>query len=263
MEISQVSGTAVLLLICRAVEAEKDKIRFNDPMAILCLDRLLTIASEEDKRWILAKKRMYTGLHERDAKAGVRKGKVFDTLANRFIADNPGCTVVDLACGFDTRYWRIENNQCKYIDVDLPEVITLKQELLKDHLDYELMGCSVLDTSWMDGITSNGNTGFLLLADGLFMWLLEKDATRLLQEIALRFDHSQLIIEMVPEKYTKGLWQRFLRFHSKLEWGLDVAWVFGIKKPEDLEVYGNRLKVIGVERGAVGPIITVSINATK
>jgi hypothetical protein len=42
---------------------------------------------------------------------------------------------------------------------------------------------------------------------------------------------------------------------------LDVAWVSGIKNPHDLEAYGNGLKVIGVEKGSAGPIITVSINA--
>ena len=93
------------------------------------------------------------------------------------------------------------------------------------------------------------------------MWLPEQDATRLLQEIAVRFDLSQLVLEMVPEKYTKGIWKSLLRYHSRLEWGLDVAWVFGIKNPQDLEVYGKGLKIIGLEKGSVGPIITVSINA--
>ena len=263
MDLSQVSRTAILLLICRAIEAEKNKTLFNDPMAVLCLERLMSIASEEDKRWILREKRMYEGIHERDAKAGARKGKVFDNAANRFIADNPKCTVINLACGFDTRFWRIENEKCKYIELDLPEVITLKKEILKDHLGYELISCSVLDTSWIDKVTSSGNTGFLLLAEGLFMWLPKQDATRLLQEIAARFDLSQLVLEMVLEKYTKGIWKSLLRLHSRLEWGLNVAWVSGIKNPHDLEAYGNGLKVIGVEKGSAGPIITVSINAAQ
>ena len=134
---------------------------------------------------------MYERIHERDAKVGAQKGKVFDTAANRLIADHPKCTVINLACGFDTGFWRIENEKCKYIEFDLAQpytnlnesqVITLKKEILKDHLSYELIGCSVLDTTWIDQVTSSGNTGFLLLAEGLFMWLLKLDATRVLQE---------------------------------------------------------------------------------
>jgi methyltransferase (TIGR00027 family) len=261
MDLSQVSRTGILLLICRAVEAEKPRSEFNDPMAVLCLERLMSIASEEDKRWIIRKKRHYEGLQGRDAKAGALRGKVFDNAANRFIADHPQCTVINLACGLDTRFWRIENEKCNYIEVDLPEVIDLKKAILKDHLRYQVIGSSLLDMSWIDKVTPNGNTDFLLLAEGLFMWLPQSEAVRLFKEIGERFYRSQLVLDMVPEKYTKGIWKQLVRLHSRMDWGLDVAWVFGIKNPHDIEAYGNGLKVMGEEKGSAGPIITVSINA--
>ncbi len=187
MDLSQVSRTAILTLICHAVEAEKKSSGFNDPMAGPCLERLLSIASEEEKRWIIRRKRTYEGIGRRDAKAVTRRVKAFDNAADRFIADHPKCTVINLACGFDTRFWRIENEKCKYIEIDLPEVIELKKEILKDHLGYEVIGSSVLDTSWIDKVTINGNTDFLLLAEGLFMWFPPPEAARLFKEIGERF----------------------------------------------------------------------------
>jgi O-methyltransferase involved in polyketide biosynthesis len=261
MNLSQVSRTAILLLICRAVEAEKNKSVFNDPMAVLCLERLISIASGEDKRWIIRKKRMYAGIQNRDAKAGVRRLMAFDNAANRFIAGNPNCTVINLACGFDTRFWRIKNEKCKYIELDLPEVIDLKKEILKDQPGYETIGCSVSDTAWIDKVTIHGNTGFLMLAEGLFPWIPQQDAERIFKEIGERFYRSQLVLDMVPEKYTQGIWKKLVRLHSRIDMGLDVSWDFGIKNPHDLEAYGNGFKVIGVEKGSAGPIITVSINA--
>jgi O-methyltransferase involved in polyketide biosynthesis len=261
MDLSQVSRTAILLLICRAVEAEKNQSEFNDPMAVLCLERLLSIASEEEKRWISKRKRMYEGIQARDAKAGVRRGKVFDKIANRFIADHPKCTVINLACGFDTRFWRIEHEKCTYIELDLPGVIDLKKEILKNHLGYEVLGGSVLDTSWIDQVTIHGNADFFLIAEGLFMWLPPQEAATLFKEIGERFQRSQLVLDMVPEKYTKGIWKQLVRLHSRIDFGLDVAWEFGIKHPQDIEAYGNGLKVVGEEKGSAGPIITVSIHA--
>jgi O-methyltransferase involved in polyketide biosynthesis len=261
MDLSQLSRTAILLLICRAVEAKKHLPEFDDPMSVLCLERLISITEEEDKRWILRQKRKYEGMHERDAKAGVMRGKVFDKLANFFIADNPNCTVINLACGFDTRFWRIENEKCNYIELDLPGVIELKKEILKDHLEYKMIAGSALDTSWIDKVTIHGNTSFLLIAEGLFMWFPPKDAISLFKEIGERFTRSQLILDIVPERYTKGLWKQLIRLHSKIDWGLDLSWDFGTKNPHDVEAYGNGLKVIGEEKGSAGPIITVSINA--
>ena len=261
MDLSQVSRTAILLLICRAVESEKNKSEFNDPMAVLCLERLMSIAAEEEKRWIFRKKRMYEGLHERDAVAGVRRGKAFDKIVDHFIAGNPQCTVINLACGFDTRFWRIENEKCRYIELDLPEVVALKKEILMGHLGYELIGTSVLDTAWIDQVTTNGNTSFLLVAEGLFMWFPKQEVTRIFKVIGERFYRSQLLLDMVPEKWTKGILKYFMQLHARIEWDLDVTWVFGIKNSHDLESFGNGLKVIGEEKGSAGPIITVLINA--
>jgi len=136
----------------------------------------------------------------------------------------------------------------------------LKREILKDHLDYELIGCSILDTSWIDKVTSNGNSCFLLLAEGLFYYLPKQDVTRILQVIARRFNRSQLVLDMAPEKYTQGLWKRLIYLESRV-WGIEVSFVSGINNPRDIESYGNGFKVIGDVKGNVGPIITVSINA--
>jgi len=260
MNLSEISQTSILTLICRVVESEKKNPVFNDPMAVLCLERLMSTSSEEEKNRIIKWKKKYAGINARDAKAVALRGRSFDSIANLFISNNPECTVIDLACGFNTRFWRINNEKCKYVELDLPSIIELKREILKDHLGYELIGCSVLDTSWIDKVTLNGNSGFLLLAEGLSYYLPKQDLTRLLQVIARRFNRSQLVLDVAPEKYTKGLWKRIIQLEAYV-WGIDVSFVSGINNPREIESYGNGLKVIGDVKGNVGPIITVSINA--
>ena len=262
MNLSQVSRTSILLLICRAIEAQRDNSEFNDPMAVLCLERLMSLASEEEKRWIIKRKRYYEGIQARDAKAGVHRVQAFDNIANRFIADNPRCTVINLACGFDTRFWRIDHAQCNYIEMDLPEVIDLKKEILKDHLRYEMIGSSVLEPSWIDQVTMNGNTDFLLIAEGLFHWIPQIDAQWLLKEIGERFSRSQLILDMVHERNTSREYGKvsFVCTSELIRVWMSPGYLVS-RIRQDLESYGNGLKVIGQERGSAGPIICVSINA--
>jgi O-methyltransferase involved in polyketide biosynthesis len=261
MNLSEVSQSAILALTSRVVESEKKNPTFNDPMAIYCFDRLMSISSEKEKNRIMKWKKMYARWPGQDAKARVLTTRSFDNIARLFIENNPGCTVINLACGFDTRFWRIPNNKCKYIELDLPEVIALKREILKDHLNYELMDCSVLDTAWIDKATSNGNSNFLLLAEALFYYLPKQAVTGFLEVIARSFNRSQLVLDMAPEKYTRGLWKRIIQIESRA-WDIDVAFVSGINNPHDIESYGIGFKVTGVAKGNVGPIITVSINAT-
>jgi O-methyltransferase involved in polyketide biosynthesis len=262
MNISQVSRTAILTLIARVVASEKQNAFFNDPLVVTCLDGLISKASEEEKRWIIREMRIYGGIQAHHAIDGAKRAKVFDDSANHFIADNPGCTVINLGCGFDTRFWRITSENCRYFELDLPEVVALKREILGDQLGYELIGCSVLDASWIDQVTANGNSRFLLLAEGLFPYLAEPDAAQLFQRLTKRFACSQLVFDIIPEKYLKGIWKILLHLETKLTWGgLDVPWVFGINHPRDIESYASGLKVLGAVKASAGPIITVSINS--
>ncbi len=259
--LSQVSRTAILTLICRAVETERRPAEFSDPLAGVCLERLMQMASEHDRRWMARERRLYAGFHERDARAQARRAKTFDLAANRFIADHAECTVVNLGCGFDTRFWRIDSARCRYIELDLPPVIALKRAVLKGYLGYELISGSVLDLSWIDTVTASGHSAFLLLAEGLFMYLPERGVARLLGAIGERFSGSRLMLDVTAAKYTRGLWKQLLRLDARLTWGMDMPAVSGTQDARDLECCSSALKVIAEEKGFSGPIITLAIGA--
>jgi O-methyltransferase involved in polyketide biosynthesis len=261
MNLSQVSRTAILTLITRVVASEKQNAVFNDPMAIRCLEGLLSIASPEEKKWIVSRKRFYGSISAHDAIAGARRAKVFDSIANRHVAGNPRCTIINLACGFDTRFWRIANENCRYVEIDLPEVVALKREIFKDGLGYELIGCSVLDPSWLDKVTADGSSRCLLLAEGLLMFLPKPDVIQLFRRLANSFSDSQFVFDVVPRKYLKGMWKMLLRLETTINWRLDVSWLSGIKDAREIETYAPGIRVIGEAEGSAGPIITASINA--
>jgi O-methyltransferase involved in polyketide biosynthesis len=112
----------------------------------------------------------------------------------------------------------------------------------------------------IDQVTSNGNSRFLFLAEALFYYLPRQEVTGLLHVIAQRFTRSQLVLDMAPEKYTRGLWKRLIAMESRA-WDINVSFVSGINDPGEIESYGSGFKVISSVKGNVGPIITVSINA--
>ncbi len=174
------------------------------------------------------------------------RARKYDSIVNEFISKNPSSTVINLGCGFDTRYWRINSQECRYYELDLPEMIELKKEILKEHLQYELIGCSVLDPSWIDRITATGNRNFLLIAEGLLMYLPKNEVMKLFKVISERFFHSQIILEVVTENYTKGIMKKIVIMKMKRRIGLEAgaSYNFGIKNGKELESYGDGIKVI-------------------
>ena len=120
----------------------KNKPIINDPMAKYCLDKLISFALEDEKA-LLFNRKLLSALTSHIA----LRARKYDSIINDFISKNPLSIVVNLGCGFDTRYWRIDNKKCEYIELDLPEIVEMKKDILKYHLSYELIACSVLDTS--------------------------------------------------------------------------------------------------------------------
>ena len=84
MNLSEISQTSILTLICRVVESEKKNPVFNDPMAVLCLERLMSKSSEEEKNRIIKWKKKYEGINARDAKAVALMRKEFRQYCQSF-----------------------------------------------------------------------------------------------------------------------------------------------------------------------------------
>jgi methyltransferase (TIGR00027 family) len=240
MRISEASKTAIITLMSRAIESEFPNPIIHDPMARYCLERLYSLITEEE-RAELSRIRLPPGLTNHIA---IRARK-YDSIANEYISKKPSCTVVELGCGFSTRYWRINRGKCRYVELDLPEVAALKREVLGDKLEYGLVGRSVLDPSWMDEVASSGNRDFLFLAEGLFMYLPKEGVVSLFGELSRRFLDSRIALEVVADYYTSGIWKRMVDFKFKREIGLSgSSYSFGVKNALELETYGSGIKVL-------------------
>ena len=83
----------------------------------------------------------------------VVRGLYFDNAIRRFIATHRNPVVVNVGCGLDTRYQRIEeHDKATFYEMDLPEVIDLRRELLPEPKGDRYIAGSLLETQWMDDL---------------------------------------------------------------------------------------------------------------
>jgi O-methyltransferase involved in polyketide biosynthesis len=168
------------------------------------------------------------------------RARQYDSYTQEFMKKHPGCTIVNLGCGMDTRFWRIDNGTIRFFDIDLPEVIELKRSLVEETDRYKMVGRSVLDYEWMDLILADENP-VILLAEGLFMYLPPQDVRALLSELGQRVKTGQLVAEMAHEKYTRGFNKWLLAFKIRYELGVPMTYLCGIKDSDELETWSPRL----------------------
>ncbi|MGE3619662.1 MAG: class I SAM-dependent methyltransferase [Acidimicrobiia bacterium] len=125
----------------------------------------------------------------------------FDEITRRFLADHPSGTVVALGEGLQTSFWRIGDPMVRWLSVDLPEAIALRERLLPAEPNLEHLACSALDRTWMDRVDPTG--GVLLTAEGLLMYFDPADVRSLLADCAVRFPGATLVFDSIPHWFSR------------------------------------------------------------
>jgi O-methyltransferase involved in polyketide biosynthesis len=174
------------------------------------------------------------------------RARKYDSYTRSFIKEYPDGLVVSLGCGFDTRYWRVSDKPWNYVEIDLPEVIELKRDILSNNVDYEMIGISVLNMDWIGQIAARQKEKVLILAEGLFMYLPERDMIQLFKKLASDFSQSQLVFEIVHKKYTKGFRKKIVESKIRKRSGTEAgsSYRYGIKDAKEIELYSGKIGVL-------------------
>jgi len=191
--LSGVSETALLTLRVRANEARRPDSIIDDPMAIELADAI---------DYDFAK----FGFSRRQDMA--MRALAFDRTTRRYLADHPRATVVALAEGLQTSFYRLDaagvGDQFQWLTVDLPPMIELRRKLLPGSDRVRTCAQSALDYSWMDQVELED--GVFITTEGLLMYLQPDEALHLIAECANRFPGGQLLFDLPPALF--AAWAR-------------------------------------------------------
>jgi len=239
--LSDVSETALITLRSRVIETGRKNPVIEDPVGRECLNRIKPLLSSDTLNRVMNRK-----LSNTLTRHIALRSRKYDEYARAFIKENPNGMVISLGCGFDTRYWRVSEKSWKYVEIDLPEVITVKKKILNDIIDYKMIGSSVLEDSWIKQIASMQKEHLLFLAEGLFMYLPKSEVIKVFERLSETFSKSQIVFEIVNERFTKGIWKKTVEMKIKRNLGTTAGSSYncGLKKATDIEAYGKNIKVV-------------------
>jgi O-methyltransferase involved in polyketide biosynthesis len=170
----------------------------------------------------------------------------YDQYAREFIARNPGGTVVNLGCGMDTRFHRIDDGELRLFDLDLPEVIRLKRRILTENDRYRMIAASVFDPGWMDVVDAVASQPPLFLAEGLLMYLDPEKVKALVLELQARFPGAELVCELANKKWIEG-WRGKIsagKMQRQLKMGAGIHFTFGVDTPDELASWNPGIEFI-------------------
>lgn len=142
---------------------------------------------------------------------------VLDKMVSDWLTEHPDAVVVNIACGLDTRCYRMEGYKHWY-NLDLPETVAVRAKLLPEDGAISQIAMSAMD-DWGSVIKENAPT--LVIIEGLTMYLTQEDVQRIFEVIAARFEAATVFVEtmnpvMVRRFKEKSIDQSGARFN----WGV-------------------------------------------
>ena len=243
LDFSGVEETALLTLYARAIESRKDNPILKDEKA----EEIAAKLDELHQQHTGGKEKHYFS-RTFDSKLAIHiplRSNKFDEYTRAFIMKYPECVVVNLGCGMDTRFFRVDNQKILFFDVDLPEMIRWKKQLITETGRYKMIGQSVLEMDWMDQVSALQKP-VIFLAEGLFMYLPRESVKSLVLEMQKRFPGSELVCELTNRAWVEGFWGKMaaMKMKRRLKMGADAGFKFGVSDASELETWHEGIELL-------------------
>ena len=140
---------------------------------------------------------------------------VLDQLVERWLAGHPGAVVVNIACGLDTRCYRMQG-YAHWYNLDLPDTIDVRRRLLP-----ETGAISQIAMDDWGGEIREPNTPVLVIIEGLTMYLTEAQVQRIFTVIAGRFPRATVFVETMNPAMAKHFQEKSIKgSQAKFTWGI-------------------------------------------
>lgn len=224
-----VAETLLLPLYIRARESQRADALLKDDKAVALIAKL-----NPDASWITKMR-----VDEGDQVGLVLRNREFDRYARAFLARYPEAVVVHIGCGLDARFERVDNGTVDWYDLDLPEVIELRRQLIgSEGTRYHLLSGSVFDSAWLNRVSSHRHRPFLFLAEGVLMYFEEAQVKSLFLTLRDHFPGAELVCDAFSPYL---VWVNNLRIART---NIDARYRWGLKRGKDVEKWGNDISLL-------------------
>lgn len=157
---------------------------------------------------------------------------------NEYLKKYPNAAVVNLGCGLDDTGRKCDNGTCKIYNLDYPDVIQIRNELLPAKDREKNISCDLNDISWFKEIDSTNGVTFF--ASGVFYYFLKEEVKKLILAMNNHFSNGILVFDAANSKAVKLMLKTWIK-QAKIK---DVGAYFSLSDAEnEIGQWDKRLNV--------------------
>lgn len=209
LQLGDIQKTALIPLVIRANETKRKNARIRDKKALEILNALETTALKID-----AKRFDSFFSHE----GVVARTILFDTAVSNLLETYPSALCVNLGCGLDDRFSRVDNGKCAWFNIDLPDSIAVRRNFFLETQRERIISGDILTPDWMEGIPANSIV--IVIAEGLLMYFSRAQVKAILNNITGAFCGGFLLAELMhPKMMNEKMHDTVRHTNAKFGWG--------------------------------------------
>lgn len=226
--LGDIQKTLLLPLWGRAVETQKQKPLLLDHTAAQIMKKIDYDFSEIEK-----------SLSAISQLGWIARSHHVDSMITSYLQKYPTATIVNIGCGLDTTFDRIDNGRLFWYDLDLPDVIALRKSLMPLRERQHLIEDSFLNPDWMTQLNKQENV--LLIAAGVLYYFEEHQIKESLTRLANTFPGGEMLFD-ASSPIGIHMANKMVIKASGMDEKSFLRW--GIKDAKLLESWDARIKVL-------------------
>ena len=231
IEKNTVQETLIIPLYARKVCSELYPALYRDETAVHLIDEIDYDFSEAEKN--------SRGLMQRfgSLEVAMRQNDLAFEVRD-YLKDHTHAAVVNLGCGLDSTGRACDNGSCSIYNLDFPDVIAVRNELLPAGEREKNIPCDLNDTAWFSQI--DASNGAVFFASGVFYYFLTEQVKALVQAMAEAFPGGVLVFDAANRTAVKMIAKTWLK-SAKIQ---DVGAYFAVTDaPKEIGPWDSRLQV--------------------
>lgn len=224
VQLGDVEVTALIPLMNRANETKRKNPRIRDEKAVEIADTLGIDIKEYDK--------LIT--HE----CVVARTIMFDDTVKELVKKYPTAVFVNLGCGLDNRFERVDNGSIVWFDIDLPDSIEVRKKVYEQTQRRKMIGADILDRKWIEPVKAAAENNILIaVAEGLLMYFDKEQNKAVIDLLTENFDKGFLIAELMNPVMMDEKKHDTVK-HTKAKFG------WGTKSGKEFELLNFQIRLI-------------------
>ncbi len=126
-----------------------------------------------------------------------------------YLKTHPKASVVNLGCGLDNTGRHCDNGTCKIYNLDFPDVIAVRNELLPVGEREQNIPCDLNNTEWFERI--DASDGAVFFASGVFYYFLSEQVKSLVRAMTKAFPSCRLVFDSAGKTAVKMIAKTWIK----------------------------------------------------